>query len=286
MLAVALATFAHGADFAVPQDERKNPAASKLRTIAMVECLADEHTRQVGQYCRATYDCSGDTGALWEGLHAHNGRRVTRESDAISNQRDCVLKVDDAARVQFFTVAAHSVAPELATLDTELAGQSAVWLRFDSACYDDRRCVWAKGRLAQRGIKIRPSIERPTAWLTLTHELAHLAAADAGIVSAEAYLLAVRDIRAAVRDCGGLLPAVENLPQLGPTGLDVPMQAWLRCVTKTCDIVGNAYYYGDACRKFAPLLGGDVQARSNPCYHLIHHRPKIAYSRCVAELEL
>ena len=97
ILAVALATFAHGADFAVPQ------GGGKLPTIALVECLADENTQQAGQYCRATYDCDGDTGVLWEGLQAHNGRRVTLESDAISNQRDCVLTVDDAARVQFFT---------------------------------------------------------------------------------------------------------------------------------------------------------------------------------------
>ena len=94
---MACATFAAGADFAVPQ------GGGKLPTIALVECLADENTQHAGQYCRATYDCDGDTGVLWEGLQAHNGRRVTLETDAISNQRDCVLKVADAARVQFFT---------------------------------------------------------------------------------------------------------------------------------------------------------------------------------------
>ena len=97
ILAVAFAMFASAADFAVPQ------GGGKLPTIALVECLADENAQASGQFCRATYDCAGDTGVLWQGLRSHNGRRVTLETDAIANQRDCVLKVEDAARVQFFT---------------------------------------------------------------------------------------------------------------------------------------------------------------------------------------
>ena len=97
ILAMAFAMFASAADFAVPQ------GGGKLPTIALVECFAAENSQASGQYCRATYDCAGDTGVLWEGLANHNGRRVTLETDPISNQRDCVLKVDDTAKVQFFT---------------------------------------------------------------------------------------------------------------------------------------------------------------------------------------
>ena len=96
-LAVILGAFASSADFAVPQ------GGGKLPTIALVECLAAENAQASGHFCRATYDCAGNTGVLWEGLANHNGRRVTAESDPISNQRDCVLKVDDTAKVQFFT---------------------------------------------------------------------------------------------------------------------------------------------------------------------------------------
>ena len=96
-IVAAVATGTFGADFSVPQ------GGGKLPTIALVTCLADEGTQAEGQYCRATYDCSGDTGVLWEGLTFHNGRRVTLETDPISNLRDCVLKVEDPASVSFYT---------------------------------------------------------------------------------------------------------------------------------------------------------------------------------------
>ena len=90
------------AEFAVPQ------GGAKLPTIAIVSCLADDFTRAEGAYCRTTYECSPRdgshvSGTLWEGLRYHNSRRVTLESDAFAHQRSCVLDIEDAAQVQFFT---------------------------------------------------------------------------------------------------------------------------------------------------------------------------------------
>ena len=90
------------AEFTVPQ------GGAKLPTIAIVSCFADEHSRAEGAYCRTTYECSPRDGAtvsgtLWEGLRYHNSRRVTLETDAFAHQRSCVLDIEDAAQVQFFT---------------------------------------------------------------------------------------------------------------------------------------------------------------------------------------
>lgn len=89
-------------EFAVPQ------GGETLRTIALVECLADDGTRGAGQYCRTTYTCAGrdgryTSGTLWEGLTYADGRRVTLESDQIAFERECVLTVEDSAEVSFYT---------------------------------------------------------------------------------------------------------------------------------------------------------------------------------------
>ena len=87
-----------GAEVAVPQ------GAGRLPTVALVECLAEEDSRALGQYCRTSYECSGEAaGVLWEGLENHNGRRVTLETDAIATERDCILNIEDEAAVRFFT---------------------------------------------------------------------------------------------------------------------------------------------------------------------------------------
>lgn len=96
--AVAVACVpALGADFQVPQ------GGGRLPTVALVECLAGESTRNRGEYCRTTYACSDAQGVLWEGMGNHNGRRVTEATSPISNLRDCVLTIDDPATVQYFT---------------------------------------------------------------------------------------------------------------------------------------------------------------------------------------
>ena len=98
-LALTAATIAFGADFNVPQ------GGGKLPTIALIECLAEDGTHNQGSYCRTTYSCDGGSleGVLVEGLLYHNGRRVTLPTDTIATERNCVIDVGDAARVQFFT---------------------------------------------------------------------------------------------------------------------------------------------------------------------------------------
>ena len=97
------ATQALAAEFPVPQ------GGGKLPTIALVSCLAEEGSQAEGYYCRTTYECSPQrdgtlvSGTLWEGLLYHDGRRVTLESNAIAVQRNCVLNVEDNAKVSYFT---------------------------------------------------------------------------------------------------------------------------------------------------------------------------------------
>lgn len=100
ILAMALATFAHGATFAVPQGE----GGGVLPTIALVECMADENTRPAGQYCQAAYFCTsgeGGKGRLWQGLSSHNSSALT----LVPSQTACTLKVGDPARVRFLNLA-------------------------------------------------------------------------------------------------------------------------------------------------------------------------------------
>ena len=96
-------TSASAAQFEVPQ------GGGKLPTIALVQCLAAEGSRMEGQYCRTTYECAQQrdgtsvSGVVWEGLTYHDGRRVTLESHQIAVERNCVLSVEDDAKVSYFT---------------------------------------------------------------------------------------------------------------------------------------------------------------------------------------
>ena len=91
------------AEFGVPQ------GGGRLPTIALVECLAEEHSRGTGEYCRTTYtrsptrDGTEVSGTLWEGLIHHDGRRVTSGEDPIAFERSCVLTVEDDAKITYYT---------------------------------------------------------------------------------------------------------------------------------------------------------------------------------------
>ena len=108
LVGTALTVFAMQAlavKFDVPQGDER------LLTIALVECLAEENSRSMGEYCYTTYSCSptrdGDgmrmPGTLWRGLPYHDGRRVTTADDDIAFGRSCVMTVADDAKITWFT---------------------------------------------------------------------------------------------------------------------------------------------------------------------------------------
>ncbi len=103
IVAAMFAGNASAAKFDVPQ------GGGKLPTIALVECLAEEHSRSMGEYCYMTYSCSptrdGDEvrGTLWRGMLHHDGRRVTTAEDSIAFERSCVVTVADDAKITWFT---------------------------------------------------------------------------------------------------------------------------------------------------------------------------------------
>ncbi len=103
MATTAFHAGAIAAEFGVPQ------GGGRLPTIALVECLAEEHSRGTGEYCRTTYTCSPTrdgaevSGTLWEGLLHHDGRRVTSGEDPIAFERSCVLTVEDDAKITYYT---------------------------------------------------------------------------------------------------------------------------------------------------------------------------------------
>ena len=103
MAATAFHAGAIAAEFDVPQ------GGGRLPTIALVECLAEEHSRSTGEYCRTTYACSPTrdsaevSGTLWEGLIHHDGRRVTSGEDPIAFQHSCILTVEDDAKITYYT---------------------------------------------------------------------------------------------------------------------------------------------------------------------------------------
>ena len=100
-----LAGNAQAAKFDVPQGDEKLP------TIALIECLAEENSRSMDEYCYTTYSCSpardGDgmrmPGTLWRGLPYHDSQRVTTADDDIAFGRSCVITVADDAKVTWFT---------------------------------------------------------------------------------------------------------------------------------------------------------------------------------------
>ena len=104
-VAAMLSGNAQAAKFDVPQGDERLP------TIALIECLAEENSRSMGEYCYATYSCSpawdGDRmrmpGTLWRGLPYHDSRRVTTADDDIAFGRSCVITVADDAKITWFT---------------------------------------------------------------------------------------------------------------------------------------------------------------------------------------
>ena len=69
-------------------------------TIGQIECLEEESS---GRYCAATWECAdGSSGELWRDMENHNGRRTIVPDHPIANRRDCTVRVDGKAAVQWF----------------------------------------------------------------------------------------------------------------------------------------------------------------------------------------